>query len=86
MSQDTWLPQSQSPGLTFRLGIIICQGLDTLFCHISQHREGWLHNEVNETCRKCLISKDVSLGELGRGEREHSRETQLQITRPGEMT
>lgn len=86
MSQDSWLPQLQSPGLTFRLGIIICQGLDTLFCHISQHREGGLHNEVNETCRKCSINKDVSLGELGRGEREHDCEPQLQVTKPREMT
>lgn len=51
-NQETELPQPPSPGLALRLGVLIRQGLDALLGHISQHREGWLHNEVDETCSK----------------------------------
>lgn len=49
-NKETWLPQPSSPGLVFRLGVLIPQGLDTLLSHISEHRECGLHNEVDETC------------------------------------
>lgn len=50
--QETQLPQHPSPGLVFRLGVVIRQGLDALLGHIGQHREGGLHDEVNEACRE----------------------------------
>lgn len=49
-NQKARIPQSSSPGLVFRLGVLIHQGLDTLLSHVGQHRECGLHNEVNETC------------------------------------
>lgn len=39
-----------SPGLVFRLGVVVPGGLDTLLSHISKHRERGLHNEVDEAC------------------------------------
>ncbi|VCW98528.1 unnamed protein product, partial [Gulo gulo] len=51
-NEETQLPQPPSPGLAFRLGVLIRQRLDALLGHISQHREGWLHDEVDETCSK----------------------------------
>lgn len=39
-----------SPGLVFRLGVVVPGGLDTLLSHISEHRERGLHNEVDEAC------------------------------------
>lgn len=48
-NKETWLPQPASPGLVFRLGVLIPQGLDTLLSHVSEHRECGLHNEVDET-------------------------------------
>ena len=39
-----------SPGLVFRLGVVIPGGLDTLLSHIGEHRERGLHNEVDEAC------------------------------------
>lgn len=49
-NQEAGLPQSSSPGLVLRLGVVIHQGLHTLLSHVGQHRECGLHNEVNETC------------------------------------
>lgn len=49
-NQEAGLPQSSSPGLVFRLGVLIHQGLDTFLSHVGQHRECGLHNEVDETC------------------------------------
>lgn len=66
-NQETWLLQLPSPGLVFRLGVLIHQGLDALLCHIGQHGERGLHNEVNETCREGGRAVEVSYLE-GRAE------------------
>lgn len=49
-NQETWLSQPPSPGLGLRLGVLVHQGLHTLLSHISEHGEGGLHDEVDETC------------------------------------
>lgn len=49
-NQKARLPQSTSPGLVFRRGVLIHHGLDALLSHVSQHGECGLHDEVDETC------------------------------------
>lgn len=61
----TGRPQPSSPGLIFRLGVIIHQGLHAFLSHVSQHRECGLHYEVNETCRVQSHMPEVSWPPLG---------------------
>ena len=48
-----------SPGLVFRLGVVVPSGLDTLLSHIGEHRERGLHNEVDEACGACNKKADL---------------------------
>ena len=48
-----------SPGLVFRLGVVVPGGLDTLLSHIGEHRERGLHNEVDEACGACNKKADL---------------------------
>lgn len=51
-----------SPGLVFRLGVVVPGGLDTLLSHISKHRERGLHNEVDEACNADNTRTRLTLG------------------------